>query len=125
MTAAIGRWRLARFPPEGDEGSATAEFAVVLPSVIVIAGLLLTLARVVTISMDCQSAAAAAARELVIADDESAARLAASDVAGGDVSVSISQGARSVDVTVECPVLPGPMNLTPVRVSGEATAIRQ
>ena len=33
------RWRLARLPPDLCTGSATAEFAIVLPSIIAIAGL--------------------------------------------------------------------------------------
>ena len=53
------RWRLARLPPDLCTGSATAEFAIVLPSIIAIAGLILAIGRVVIVSMDCQSAAAA------------------------------------------------------------------
>lgn len=63
-------------------GSATAEFAIVLPSVIAIAGLILAIGRVVIVSMDCQSAAAAAAREFVVTGDESSSRSIAADVAG-------------------------------------------
>ena len=43
-------------------GSATAESAIVLPSVIAIAGLILAMGRVVIVSMDCQGAATAATR---------------------------------------------------------------
>lgn len=77
------RWRLARLPPDLCTGSATAEFAIVLPSIIAIAGLILAIGRVVIVSMDCQSAAAAAAREFVVTGDESPARSIAADVAGG------------------------------------------
>ena len=48
------RWRLARLPPDLCTGSATAEFAIVLPSIIAIAGLILAIGRVVIVSMDCQ-----------------------------------------------------------------------
>lgn len=118
------RWRLARLPPDLCTGSATAEFAIVLPSVIAIAGLILAIGRVVIVSMDCQSAAAAA-REFVVTGDESSARSIAADVAGGDPRVSIAHNGQSTSVMVECSVLPGPLDVTPTRVTGNATAISQ
>ena len=119
------RWRLARLPPDLCTGSATAEFAIVLPSIIAIAGLILAIGRVVIVSMDCQSAAAAAAREFVVTGDESSARSIAADVAGGEPHVSIAHDGQSTSVTVECSVLPGPLDVTPTRVTGNATAISQ
>ena len=119
------RWRLARLPPDLCTGSATAEFAIVLPSIIAIAGLILAIGRVVIVSMDCQSAAAAAAREFVVTGDESSARSIAADVAGGKPHVSIAHDGQSTSVTVECSVLPGPLDVTPTRVTGNATAISQ
>ena len=89
------RWRLARLPPDLCTGSATAEFAIVLPSIIAIAGLILAIGRVVIVSMDCQSAAAAAAREFVVTGDESSARSIAADVAGGKPHVSIAHDGQS------------------------------
>ena len=102
------RWRLARLPPDLCTGSATAEFAIVLPSVIAIAG-----------------AAAAAAREFVVTGDESSSRSIAADVAGGEPRVIIAHDGQSTSVMVECSVLPGPLDVTPTRVTGNATAISQ
>ena len=48
-----------------DSGAATAEFAVVLPAVAMVAMVLLCLTRTVTVSMRCQDAASAVVRELV------------------------------------------------------------
>lgn len=124
MRKGFSSW-LARLPPVHNEGAATAEFAVVLPSVIAITGVLLALTRVVAVSMDCQSAASASARELVVSDDESKARRIAADIAGSHVDMAVRQEANSVRVTIECPVLPGPLNVTPTRVHGEAAAVRQ
>ena len=90
-----------------NEGAATAEFAVVLPSVIAITGVLLTLTRVVAVSMDCQSAATASARELVVSDDESAAQQAAVNIVGSRVDVTVHQEGSLVRVAVECPVCQG------------------
>lgn len=117
--------RMRTLMAEPEEGAATAEFAVVLPSVIAITGVLLTLTRVVAVSMDCQSAATASARELVVSDDESAAQQAAVNIVGSRVDVTVHQEGSLVRVAVECPVLPGPLNVTPTRVHGEAVAARQ
>ena len=75
-----------------DEGSATAEFAVVLPSVAAVAMLMLCLGRAVVVSMDCQDAAAVAAHAMTIAgrDGESRARNAALAAAGNYSRVSFS-----------------------------------
>lgn len=50
-----------------DEGTATAEFAVVLPVIVVLAALLLYLGRASVVSVGCQDAAANAARALMVA----------------------------------------------------------
>jgi Flp pilus assembly protein TadG len=106
-----------------DEGSATAEFAVVLPSVAAVAILVLCLGRAVVVSMDCQDAAAVAAHAMTITghDGESRARAAASAAAGNDARVSFSRTVDSVTVTVQCPVIPDPTGVLPTRVTGKAT----
>ena len=106
-----------------DEGSATAEFAVVLPSVAAVAMLMLCLGRAVVVSMDCQDAAAVAAHAMTIAgrDGESRARSAALAAAGNDARVSFSRNADSVTITVQCPVIPDPVGVLPTRVSAKAT----
>ncbi|QOL33216.1 TadE family type IV pilus minor pilin [Bifidobacterium eulemuris] len=115
------RWRM--WSSSYDRGAATAEFAVVLPCVVVVAALLLSLTQAVVVSMDCRDAAAAAARELVVGGTESQAKRIAGRMARSDVTVDIVYRERYVDVTVTCPVLPGPMNLLPARVTGAATGI--
>ena len=52
-------------------------------------------------------------------------RSIAADVAGGEPHVSIAHDGQSTSVTVECSVLPGPLDVTPTRVTGNATAISQ
>lgn len=117
-------WR-TRLPPELDCGAATAEFAVVLPSVIALAALLLAMGRVVNVSMTCQNAAAEGAREYVVAEDTASAKAAALSVAGGSATVEVSESSDTVRVAVTCSVLPGPMNITPLAVHGSAAAVRQ
>ncbi|WEV46410.1 pilus assembly protein [Bifidobacterium sp. ESL0690] len=115
----------ARRCKASDEGAVTAEFAVVLPAVMVMAVLLMMLARAVTVEMNCQDAASAAARVAVVSNSDTEARLAAHDAAGGDANVSISRGFKQVKVTVSCRVVPDPMHVLPMAVVGKATGVVQ
>ncbi|WP_348519602.1 TadE family protein [Bifidobacterium sp. ESL0728] len=130
-THPVGRrhWRFGHFGPRrqirADEGAVTAEFAVVLPAVMAMAVLLMMLARAVTVEMNCQDAASAAARVAVVSTSDTEARLAAHDAAGGDASVSISRGFKQVKVTVSCRVVPDPMHVLPMAVVGKATGVTQ
>lgn len=122
--------RPARFPfPDirrrADEGAVTAEFAVVLPSVVAIAALILALSRAVIVSMDCQDAAAAAARELVVSGDAADPAAVARAVAGDGASARVTRSGATITVVVQCPVLPGPLGIVPAKVSGEATGVTQ
>ena len=89
-----------------DRGAATAEFAVVLPAVAMVAMVLLCLTRTVTVSMRCQDAASAVVRELVTRE-------------GG-----LSGAGHSRRVTAQGPVLPDPFGVRPVNVTGSATGWR-
>ncbi|WP_239457442.1 TadE family type IV pilus minor pilin [Bifidobacterium pullorum] len=97
----------------------------VLPVVVVMAALLLSLTRVVVVSMDCQDAAAAAAREAVLAGGEGDPVAVAKEAAGGSATVEISRADGAVTVTVGCPVLPGPLGVLPTRVTGTAVGVGQ
>lgn len=115
-----GGWRRI-----ADEGSVTAEFAVVLPAVVMVALLLIGLTRTVAVTMQCQDAAAVAVRELVVSGERSDPQSAAQAVAGDGVSVSVQHNGDRVSVTVTCPVLPGPLDVLPTRVTAEAAGIMQ
>ena len=91
-----------------DRGAVTAEFAVVLPAVAMVAMVLLCLTRTVTVSMRCQDAASAVVRELVTRE-------------GG---LSGADDGHSIRVTAQCPVLPDPFGVLPVKVTGSATGWR-
>lgn len=108
-----------------DTGSVTAEFAVVLPAVVAVALLLIALSRTVTVSMRCQDAAAIAVRELVVSGQQADPQTAAIAVAGEGASVSVDSNGNQVSVTVSCPVLPGPLDVLPTRVTGEAVGVMQ
>lgn len=110
---------------DSDEGAITAEFAVVLPAVMVMAVLLMMLARTVTVEMSCQDAASAAARVAVVSGSDTAARSAAEDAAGEKVDVSIKRRFKQVNVVVSCRVVPDPLHVLPMAVVGKATGVVQ
>jgi Flp pilus assembly protein TadG len=107
-----------------DQGAVAAEFAVVLPAVIVMAVVLMSLARAVTVSMDCQDTAASIARELVVTDGEADAS-ALVQAMGVGASVSVARGGGTYAVSVQCPVLPDPFGVLPTRIRATSTGIVQ
>lgn len=123
-----------------DRGAVTAEFAVVLPCVVLVAALLLCLVRTVTVSISCQEAAGAAVRELiVISHGEASQYIATFDmtsvqeiaestaqrIAGEDSFVSVELEKRTVTVTAQCPVVPDPLHVLPTQVTGKAIGVLQ
>ncbi|NEG90036.1 TadE family type IV pilus minor pilin [Bifidobacterium aerophilum] len=113
-----------------DRGAATAEFAVVLPAVVAVAALLFGLSRAVIVTMGCQDAAAAVARELIVAGKDGGfdAQATARAVAGDGVAVAVSygdggSGGTTVTVVAQCPVVPDPLGVLPTRVTGRATGV--
>lgn len=112
-----------------DRGAATAEFAVVLPAVAMVAMVLLCLTRTVTVSMRCQNAASAVVRELVtreggLSGAGMSVNAVASGIAGEGAVVSVADDGHSICVTAQCPVLPDPFGVLPVKVTGSATGWR-
>ena len=109
-----------------EHGAVTAEFAVVLPAVVVVIAMILVLARFTMVSMACQDAAAVVVRELVIAQDSAAAQAPTSiarRVAGDDTEVSLSYQSDAVVVETRCPVVPDPLRLLPQQAVGKATGV--
>ena len=127
VAAVSSRHRSAAFAGEGpsgsDAGAVTAEFATVLPAVVVMAVLLLSLARTVMVSIGCQDAASAAARELVAAGSDADPSAIASAVAEGGVAVSVARDGELVTVTARCPVIPDPMGVLPTKVEARAVGV--
>lgn len=128
----------ARRPPDGvlghmptapaadvssEQGSVTAEFATVLPAVMVVALLLLSLTRLVGVSIGCQDAASAAARAVVSAGGEVDASVAAQRAVGNGIAVSVSTTGRRVSVVARCPVVPDPRGILPTVVEGRAVGV--
>ncbi|UBY94305.1 pilus assembly protein [Bifidobacterium pseudolongum] len=116
MAQRLGRWLRAH-----DEGAATAEFAVVLPAVVVMVALLLYTARACVVQLECQDAAAVA-RQLVVLDGDVAAARAS---AGAGVHVAVAGEANRYVVTTTCRVVSDPLHVIPGSVHGNAVGMKQ
>ena len=117
MAQRLGRWLRAH-----DEGAATAEFAVVLPAVVVMVALLLYTARACVVQLECQDAAAAVARQLVVLDGDAASARAS---AGAGVHVAVASEANRYVVTTTCRVVSDPLHVIPGSVHGKAVGVKQ
>ncbi|NEG97076.1 hypothetical protein GFD17_09985 [Bifidobacterium sp. SMB2] len=108
-----------------DAGTVTAEFAVVLPAVMVVSLLLFSSARAVIVNMNCQEAARAAAREMVVAGESGDADPAGvvARIAGSGATVSTATGGGQVTVITRCPLMPGPFGVLPVALEGRAVGV--
>lgn len=104
-------------------GSATAEFALALPAVVLVLLAVLAAAATGAAQVRCADAARVGAREFALGQDEGAARGAASEIAGAEAIVTISVAGRWVRVRVERQVVAlWGRSLT---VSAESAALRE
>lgn len=117
MAQRLGHWFRTH-----DEGAATAEFAVVLPAVVVMLALLLYTARACVVQLECQDAAAAVARQLVVLDGDVAT---ARTSAGAGVHVAVAGEANRYVVTTTCRVVSDPLHVIPGSVRGNAVGVKQ
>ncbi|NEG69838.1 TadE/TadG family type IV pilus assembly protein [Bifidobacterium choloepi] len=120
-----GRQRFRDAPRREDDGAATAEFAVVMPMVIVLASLLLYMARASVVSMECQEAAANVARVLVLQGDNADVEGIAQSSTSTDVQLAIATAQDTVTVTTTCAVVPDPLHVLPTTVTVTAVNVRQ
>lgn len=86
-------------------GSATAEFAICLPAVLLVVLLVLTLAAVSLAQLRCADAARAGARAAALGEDSAAVSRIATTRAGPDAWVEVSSDGDWVTVRVGRPVL--------------------
>jgi Flp pilus assembly protein TadG len=103
-------------PGARDEGTATAELAVVLPAFTLVVAAALSAVAVVTAQLRCTDAAAVAARAMARGETTATARadaLAAAP-AGADVSLTSAGGAVTVTVSVRTGPAVGPLHLPTV-----------
>ena len=88
-----------------DEGAATAEFAVVLPVIVMLAALMLYLGRASVVSVGCQDAAANAARALMVQGSGSGSQAMAQAAAGDGARIEVRPAGIGFEVIAHCAVV--------------------
>ena len=107
--------------PASLRGAVTAEFAVAIPAVILLLGLLLSAVSAGVAQIRVEEAARSAARTLARGDDPDAVAQEVRRIAGGEAEHAVEPGAGTVTVRVSSAV-PGPVAAAAgLRVAASAT----
>ncbi|WP_257639440.1 TadE/TadG family type IV pilus assembly protein [Alloscardovia macacae] len=115
-----------------DCGTVTAEFAIIFPTVIAVAVLILGLTRVILVQLNCQDAARQAAYavrlvQLEGSNEERSVQEAVSvgkKVAGEAAHIEVQWQPQSFTVYAACPVLSARGFTLPVTVHAQARGVR-
>lgn len=105
--------------------AATAEFAVVLPVIVMLAALMLYLGRASVVSVGCQDAAANAARALMVQGSGSGSQAMAQAAAGDGARIEVRPAGIGFEVIAHCAVVADPWGIVPRMVTGRAHGIWQ
>lgn len=114
-----GRGVLRSRARRADEGAAAAEFAMVMPALVLIIGIVVGAGAVGATQLRAMDAARAAAREIARGEVSSEVIEEARKTAGQDARVTIEDDDAYAEVTVEIPL---PNAVAPVLESVTATA---
>ncbi|WP_418969558.1 TadE/TadG family type IV pilus assembly protein [Alloscardovia omnicolens] len=104
--------RVTRAATAYDAGVVTAEFAVVFPTVVAIAALVLSMTRIIMVQLDCHDAARQAAYSVIVAQQSGASTAAtqqeavrvAQQAAGSHTAVHLTWNQESFRVNTSCSV---------------------
>lgn len=108
-----------------DAGAVTAEFSMVLPSVLIIILLLCGIGRFVITMMQCHDAATQVAYDLVIHHNASRAVSIAQQIAGSRSTVQVRKQGQYAQISVSAPLIPDPLRVLPFRAESHVTQIIQ
>ncbi|KFI65315.1 TadE family protein [Bifidobacterium cuniculi] len=120
-----GAGRLRAWCAGADPGAVTAEFAVVMPAVILVVALLLYSVRACVVQLECQDAASNAARAAVVQGPDASLRDVAMQSAPSVSQVDIVRADGRVRVEVRCKVVSDPMGVLPASVVATAIGVDQ
>lgn len=106
----------------GERGAVTAEFAVALPAVLLVLGLLLTGAAAGLTQLRLEEAARAGARALARGEDQASVSAVVRQVAGDSASAAVASDGGWLSVTVTGPVGGAAGRLVPWPLTARASA---
>lgn len=109
----------------GDRGMVTAEAAVALPALVVLAGLAVSVVALATGQLRCVDAAREAARAVARGEPAAAARALAARAAPQGARITLADSGDTVSVTVTVQVRPLGGLLPAATVQGHAVGVRE
>lgn len=106
-----------------DSGAATAEFAIILPTVAILAIVLIFVGKSVVNTMNCNDAAGQVAYYIASTHDSKEAQNIVHKVSGKNSSVKVEYVGNMANIVVSCPVVPDPLKILPMQVEARISQV--
>ena len=106
-----------------DSGAVTAEFAIILPTVAILAIVLIFVGKTVVNTMNCNDAAGQVAYYIASTHDSKEAQNIVHKVSGKNSSVKVEYVGNMANIVVSCPVVPDPLKVLPMQVEARISQV--
>lgn len=106
-----------------DSGAVTAEFAIILPTVAILAIVLIFVGKSVANTMNCNDAAGQVAYYIASTHDSKEAQNIVHKVSGKNSSVKVEYVGNMANIVVSCPVVPDPLKVLPMQVEARISQV--
>lgn len=106
-----------------DSGAVTAEFAIILPTVAILAIVLIFVGKSVVNTMNCNDAAGQVAYYIASTHDSKEAQNIVHKVSGKNSSVKVEYVGNIANIVVSCPVVPDPLKVLPMQVEARISQV--
>lgn len=106
-----------------DSGAVTAEFAIILPTVAILAIVLIFVGKSVVNTMNCNDAAGQVAYYIASTHDSKEAQNIVHKVSGKNSSVKVEYVGNMTNIVVSCPVVPDPLKILPMQVEARISQV--
>lgn len=106
-----------------DSGAVTAEFAIILPTVAILAIVLIFVGKSVVNTMNCNDAAGQVAYYIASTHDSKEAQNIVHKVSGKNSSVKVEYVGNMANIVVSCPVVPDPLKVLPIQVEARISQV--
>lgn len=106
-----------------DSGAVTAEFAIILPTVAILAIVLIFVGKSVVNTMNCNDAAGQVAYYIASTHDSKEAQNIVHKVSGKNSSVKVEYVGNMANIVVSCPVVPDPLKVLPMQVEARISQV--
>ena len=106
-----------------DFGAVTAEFAIILPAVVILTVVLIFVGKSVVNTMNCNDAAGQVAYYVASTHDSKEAQNIVHKVSGKNSSVKVEYVGNMANIVVSCPVVPDPLKVLPLSIEARISQV--